>query len=131
MVEWKRISRRKVTGGINNAVNANTKKLSDRGGLFSKTQVTSTDKRYQTKTRGGGRKVKIAKVQTVLISQAGKTTKAKVVDVVENPANKQFVRQKIVTKGAIIKVILNDKEHLAKVTSRPGQSGQVSAVLVK
>ena len=131
MVEWKKTSRRKATGGINNAVNANTKKLSDKGGLFSKTQVTAIDKRHQTKTRGGDHKVKISKVTTVLISQAGKTTKAKVVDVVDNHANKQFVRQKVVTKGAIIKVILNEKEHLAKVTSRPGQSGQVSAVLVK
>jgi len=131
MVEWKRISRRKASGGINNAVNANTKKLSDKGGLFAKTVVAPIDKRHQTKTRGGGAKVKITKATTALISQAGKTTKAKIIDVAENHANKQFVRQKILTKGALIKVQLDGKEVTAKVTSRPGQSGQVSAVLVK
>ena len=131
MVEWKRISRRKPSGGINNAVNASTKKLSDRGGTFSKTEVAQVDKRHQTRTRGGSSKVKITKATTALISQAGKTVKAKIIDVVENQANKQYVRQKIITQGAIVKVHLDDKDVLAKVTSRPGQSGQVSAVLVK
>jgi len=131
MVEWKKTSRRKASGGINNAVNAATKKLSDKGGLFSKTEVATIDKRHQTKTRGGGRKIKISKATTMLIAQAGKTSKAKIVDVSENAANKQFVRQKVITKGAVIKVMLDGKEHLAKVTSRPGQSGQVSGVLVK
>jgi len=131
MVEWKRISRRKASGGINNAVNANTKKLSDKGGLFAKTEVSQVDKRHQTKTRGGGTKVKITKATTALISLAGKTIKAKIINVEENNANKQFVRQKILTKGAIIKVLMDGKEVKAKITSRPGQSGQISAVLVK
>jgi len=131
MVEWKKTSRRKATGGINNAVNAATKKLSDKGGLFSKTVVAAIDKRHQTKTRGGGSKVKISKATTILISQAGKTLKGKIVDVSENTANKQFVRQKVITKGAVVKITIDGKEHLAKVTSRPGQSGQISGVLVK
>jgi ribosomal protein S8E len=52
-------------------------------------------------------------------------------DVVENKANKQFVRQKILTKGATVKILLDGKEVTAKITSRPGQSGQVSGVIVK
>ncbi len=131
MVEWIKKSKRKPTGGINNSVNAKTKSLSDKGGTFVKTTVDSLDKRHKEKTRGGNLKVKITKVLNVLISDKEKTFKAKVLNVVENNANKQFVRQKVITKGAIVVVDINGKEHKAKVTSRPGQSGQVTAVLLK
>ncbi len=131
MVEWRKKSRRKSTGGINNATNRKTKSLSDRGGSFSKTIVDSKDKRYKEKTRGGTETVKIAKATTAIIAQGNTSKKAKIINVVENKANKHFVRQKLITKGAIITIKLDDKEVKAKVTSRPGQSGQVSAVLVK
>ncbi|MFA5746158.1 MAG: 30S ribosomal protein S8e [archaeon] len=131
MVEWKKVSRRKATGGINNAVNAKTKSLSEKGGKFSKTTVAKEDKIYKIRGVGGNEKVKISHAQHVLISEGNKTVKAKIIDVTENKANKQFVRQKIITKGAILKVDINGKEAKAKVTSRPGQSGQVTGVFVK
>ncbi|RLI95711.1 MAG: 30S ribosomal protein S8e, partial [Candidatus Aenigmatarchaeota archaeon] len=55
------------------------------------------------------------------------TKKVKILDVLENPANPQLVRSKIVTKGCIIKTELGN----AKVTSRPSQHGIVNAVLIK
>ncbi len=131
MVEWIKKSKRKKTGGINNSVNAKTKSLSDRGGTFTKTIVDTEDKRHKEKIRGGNEKVKITKVLNVLISDKEKTFKTKVLNVIENNANKHFVRQKVITKGSIIIVDVNGKEHKAKVTSRPGQSGQVTAVLLK
>ena len=131
MVEWKKVSRRKKTGGINNAVNAKTKSLSDKGGKFSKTTVAKVDKRYKTRAVGGNKKTKISHAQTVLISEGNKLTKGKIVDVIENTANKHFVRQKIITKGAIIKVDVNGKDAKVKVTSRPGQTGLVTGVFVK
>ncbi|HOZ36039.1 MAG TPA: 30S ribosomal protein S8e [archaeon] len=131
MVEWKRVSRRKATGGVNNAVNAKTKSLSEKGGKFSKTTVAKVDKRFKTRTVGGNKKIKISHAQFVLVSEGNKTIKAKVIDVTENPANKHFVRQKIITKGAILKVDVDGKETRVKVTSRPGQSGQVTGVFVK
>ena len=131
MVEWKKKSRRKATGGINNSVNAKTKSLSDRGGSFSKTVVDDYQKMYKVRTIGGNTKVKIAKAQIAIVSDSTKTVKAKILNVAENSANKHFVRQKVITKGAIIKVEIDGKEHNAKVTSRPGQSGQISATLVK
>ena len=131
MVEWKRVSRRKATGGINNAVNSKTKALSEKGGKFSKTTVSKVDKRFKTRTVGGNKKVKISHAQTVLVSEGNKLTKGKIIDVTENPANKHFVRQKIITKGAILKVDVDGKEAKVKVTSRPGQSGQVTGVFVK
>ena len=50
----------------------------------------------------------------------------KAVIVGDNPANRDFARRKIITKGAIIKT----KRGNARVTSRPGQNGTVDAVLV-
>ena len=131
MVEWKKVSRRKSTGGINNAVNAKTKALSEKGGKFAKTTVAKVDKRFKARTVGGNEKLKISHAQTVLVSQGNKTAKGRILDVSENPANKHFVRQKIITKGSILKVELDGKDVKVKVTSRPGQDGLVSGVIVK
>ena len=54
------------------------------------------------------------------------TVEATIEDVVENPANPNYARRNIITKGAIIET----SEGRARVTSRPGQDGQVNAVLV-
>lgn len=131
MVEWKKVSRRKATGGINNAVNAKTKSLSEKGGKFAKTTVSKVDKRYKSRTVGGNEKLKASHAITIVVSQGNKATKGKILDVTENPANKHYVRQKIITKGAILKVDLDGKETKVKVTSRPGQDGLVSGVIVK
>jgi small subunit ribosomal protein S8e len=131
MVEWKRISRRKPSGGINNAVNAKTKTLADKGGSFAKTTIAKEDKRYKSRTIGGSEKQKVSFISAIQISQGNKTKSAKLVDVIENKANKHYVRQKVITKGAIVKAIVDDKEVNVKLTSRPGQSGQVMGVIVK
>jgi small subunit ribosomal protein S8e len=46
--------------------------------------------------------------------------------VTENPANKNFVRRNILTKGAVVATDLGK----AKITSRPGQDGEVNAILL-
>jgi len=46
--------------------------------------------------------------------------------VVNNPADKNFIRRNIMTKGGIIKTTKGD----ARITSRPGQDGMVNAVLL-
>lgn len=52
--------------------------------------------------------------------------KVKILDVVENKANPNFERAKIITKGAVIKTEIG----LAKVVSRPGRDGVVNAILL-
>ena len=47
-------------------------------------------------------------------------------DVVENAANRDFARRKIITKGAVIRTTKGN----ALVTSRPGQNGTVDATLI-
>lgn len=131
MVEWVKKSRRKPTGGINNSRNAKSKSLSDKGGLFSKTTIAPAEKKHSQRIRGGSEKLIITKATNILISDKGKSFKAKLLNVIENPANKHFVRQKVITKGAVVLVEIDGKEQKAKITSRPGQTGQVCGVLVK
>jgi len=78
---------------------------------------------------GGNIKVRLyqAGFANVLDPKTKKATKVKILDVVENPSNIEFVRRKIITKGAVIKTEVG----LAKVTSRPSQDGVVNAVLIK
>jgi len=46
---------------------------------------------------------------------------------IENKANKEFLRKRIITKGAIIETELGK----AVVTSRPGQDGVINAKLIE
>ncbi|MBN2067895.1 MAG: hypothetical protein JW744_05495, partial [Candidatus Diapherotrites archaeon] len=72
-----------------------------------------------------------ARKAAVTIPKEKKTVKAEIVSVTENKANRLFLRRNIVTKGCTIKVKMQGKEQLAKVTSRPGQDGIVQAVLAE
>jgi small subunit ribosomal protein S8e len=77
---------------------------------------------------GNGTKVKVLKEQFANVTdpKSGKTLKVKMTTVSDNPANKNFVRRNILTKGAVVATELGK----AKITSRPGQAGTVNAVLI-
>lgn len=75
--------------------------------------------------RGGERKVRALSTDEAVVARDGETVVTTIDNVVENPANPNYVRRNIVTKGAII----DTPEGRARVTSRPGQSGHVCGVL--
>ena len=78
-------------------------------------------------SRGNGMKVRALSANAAQVATAdGETVTAEIEDVVENPSNVNYVRRNIITKGAIIQT----SEGRARVTSRPGQTGQVNAVLL-
>ncbi|MEJ2243385.1 MAG: hypothetical protein P8X87_02435 [Candidatus Bathyarchaeota archaeon] len=52
--------------------------------------------------------------------------KVKIDRVIKNPANVDYDRRGVITKGTMIATSLGT----ARVTSRPGQDGKVNAVLV-
>jgi len=56
-----------------------------------------------------------------------KYSKVKIKNVVENPANRHFVRRNILTKGTVV----DTDKGKAKITNRPGQEGSINAVLVE
>jgi small subunit ribosomal protein S8e len=86
-------------------------------------------KKKQTRTIGGNKKQKLLSIDIANIYDPAtkKASKAKILDVVSNPANRYFIRRDIITKGSII----STEKGNARVTSRPGQEGTVNAVLVK
>ncbi len=54
------------------------------------------------------------------------TSRAELQDVEKNPANMDYQRRKVITRGTIIKT----SKGRARVTSRPGQDGILNAVLI-
>ncbi|MEM3086850.1 MAG: 30S ribosomal protein S8e [Halobacteria archaeon] len=81
------------------------------------------------RTRGGGGKVRLLGADTVQVMdpKTGRTTQAKIVTVVSNPANAFFQRRNILTRGAVLQT---DRGRV-RVTNRPGQEGSVAGVLVE
>lgn len=75
-------------------------------------------------SRGTGSKVRALSTNVANVSDDGETVPAEIENVVDNPANVNYARRNIITKGAIIETT----EGRARVTSRPGQSGRVDAV---
>ncbi len=79
--------------------------------------------------RGGKMKLRALAVNFVNVTDpaTGKTQKTEIRGVVRNPANVDYQRRGVVTKGAILDTPLGQ----ALVTSRPGQHGVVNAVLLQ
>jgi small subunit ribosomal protein S8e len=80
------------------------------------------------RTRGGNRKIRLLshKFANLCYPDKKKSEKVEILDVETNPANRDFARRKIITKGAIIQT----GKGKARVTSRPGQNGTVDAILI-
>jgi small subunit ribosomal protein S8e len=116
-------STRKRTGG--RIKPSRNKKRSELGREASETTVG--EPRFQTvDARGNGTKTRALSTNVAQVSDGDATAEAEILGVENNPANVNYKRRNIVTKGAIIET----SEGLARVTSRPGQTGQVNAVLV-
>lgn len=90
-------------------------------------ETTVGEPRFQTiDSRGTGEKIRALATNVAQVATGGESVEADIENVVENPSNVNYVRRNIITKGAIIET----SEGSARVTSRPGQHGQVNAVLV-
>ncbi len=125
MPKWHLRSSKKPTGG---ALERLRKKMRmDLGREPTATTVGEKDVRI---VRGRGGKIKLAlaadNMANILDTKAGQYKKAKIITVLQTPANPHFARRNIMTRGSIIKTELGD----AVVTSRPGQDGVVNARLV-
>ncbi|MDD3175587.1 MAG: 30S ribosomal protein S8e [Candidatus Nanoarchaeia archaeon] len=81
------------------------------------------------RTIGGNTKSKLLASNKVNVYDA-KTKKHVVANIkseTSNPANRHYVRRNILTKGAIVETSAGK----AKITSRPGQEGQINGILVE
>jgi small subunit ribosomal protein S8e len=124
MTQWMLRSKRKATGGLYKRHGKKERK--DAGRDFLPTHI-GKKKVIALRTRGGGKKMLLTKADIANVSVKGKYQKAKIMSVLQNPADPHFVRRNIITKGAVIQTDLGK----ARVTSRPGQHGTINAVLVE
>lgn len=97
-------------------------------GRESHLTTVGTPKIKEVRTRGNNRKMRVltSNIAHVVDPKTGKSIKTEIISVVENKANIHYVRRNILNKGALVETKLGK----AKVTSRPGQSGTISAVLI-
>ena len=116
--------KRKDTGGRKIA---NRKKRRYEKGFFPAETTLGKPKSRTIRKHGGNQKVSLLAVNQANISDpSGKTEKVEILRVIKNPANVDYDRRGVITKGTMIATPLGT----ARVTSRPGQDGIVNAILV-
>jgi small subunit ribosomal protein S8e len=125
-MRWQGSSRRKVTGG--KIIASRGKRKFEMGRESADTRISEV-KRKNVSTMGGNRKVRLLQcnIANVTNPKDGKTVSASIETVLDNTANKHYVRRNILTRGSVIRTAIGT----ARVTSRPGQDGVVNAVLIE
>jgi small subunit ribosomal protein S8e len=119
------LHKKKPSGGRKRAYR--TKRKFEEGRFPAETILGETKKK-NIKGRGNTTKIKLLsdKYACVTDVKSGKTQKVEITGVVRNPANVDYDRRGVITKGAVIETSLG----LARVTSRPGQDEVINAVLI-
>ena len=117
---------RKLTGGRKVAMRGRRKFEIDR---YPNEAVAGATQMVTRRARGGNVKAafKTAEFANVVDQEAKKVTKSKILKVTKNPANRDYERRGVISKGAVIET----ESGTARVVSRPGQDGVVNAVLIK
>ncbi len=116
--------KQKASGGRKRA---NRKKRRFEKGFFPAETTLGKPKSRKVRKHGGNKKISLLSAKEANISDtSGKTSKVEIIRVIKNPANVDYDRRGVITKGTIIATALGT----ARVTSRPGQDGIVNAVLV-
>ena len=116
-------SPRKRTGGRRR--DFRKKKKHELGSESTETQVGDAN-RKTVDTRGNTHKVRATRAESANVAIDGEVVAATIENVTENPSNPNYARRNIITKGAV----LETSEGRVRVTSRPGQDGQINGVLV-
>jgi len=103
-----------------------SKRLHQKGGMAALTGIGKTKVTAQ-RVKGGQRKNSVLHTDVVNVFDGKKHLQAKLEKVLENPANRHFIRRNIITKGTL----LSTSAGKVQVTNRPGQEGTINGVLVK
>lgn len=124
MAIWHKRSETKKTGGKTRSYRKSRKY--DLGDQFAETSV-GEQRTENKKVRGGNSKTVLKRTSTVNLAQDGEVEQVEIESVEDNPANPNYVRRSLLTKGTVIQT----SEGKAKITSRPGQDGVANAKLVE
>jgi small subunit ribosomal protein S8e len=119
-----RRSPRKRTGGRRRP--NRDKRKHELGSESTETQVGDA-KLKTVDARGTTHKTRAIRSDVATVATDDGTVAADIEDVAENPADPNYARRNIITRGAVIETSAGR----ARVTSRPGQDGQINAVLVE
>ncbi|MDD4353717.1 MAG: 30S ribosomal protein S8e [Candidatus Nanoarchaeia archaeon] len=119
--------RRSVTKETGASYNTDRKKRKAELGRPASLTKIGENKVKKIRTVGGNSKSRALQYSNIIIMDGKKKIAAKIIRVVENDSNRHYVRMNVMTKGAIIET---DKGKV-KITSRPGQTGQIQGILVK
>ena len=125
MAQWQGRSKRKVSGG---SIRLHRKKRTFEIGRERQFTIIGEQKRLKIRTQGNNLKMRLVNsdMANVVDPKSKKTSRVKIITVLENSANPFYVRRNIINRGAIIDTELGK----AKVTSRPGQHGVINATLI-
>ncbi len=116
---------RLISGGMKSAHRG--KRKYELGGPFSAPMVASSDEMRKMRKRGGTHKVRVIKAGYLnAVDGTGKVVKTRILGVDKTPANVEYARRGILTKGALVKTELGQ----VKITSRPGRDGVLNGILV-
>ena len=127
MPQWHgNLHKRKKTGGKKHRFRG--KRAFEMGSDPAET-IIGEKRVVKIRTRGGNVKLRTlaANFANVTDPATGKSQKTEIRGVVRNPANVDYQRRKVITKGAVLDTPLGQ----AIVTSRPGQHGIVNALLLR
>jgi small subunit ribosomal protein S8e len=125
MAQWQGRSKRKVSGG---RIRLHRKKRTFEIGREKQFTIIGEHKSLKIRTQGNNSKMRLinSDMANVMDPKSKKTSRVKIITVVENSTNPFYVRRNIINKGAIIETELGN----ARVTSRPGQHGVINAILI-
>jgi len=103
------------------------KRRFERGSFAAETTLDELKKKT-SRRHGGNLKARLLGITHANVSDPStkRIEKTKILRVIKNPANVDYDRRRVITRGTIIETQLGT----ARVTSRPGQNGLVNAILV-
>jgi small subunit ribosomal protein S8e len=115
----------KITGGRRVPLKTRRKYDMDR---YPNEATTGPQVTVSRSVRANHTKTGLKTIDNVNLALAGgKVKKTKILKVLENATNNDYQRRGVISKGAI----LETEDGKCRVVSRPGQHGQVNAILIK
>ena len=116
----------KFTGGRLKPARMRRKSEIDR---YPNEPILGKDSIVPRRVRGGNLKWALKHIEFLNVNdrENKKTIKTKIIKVVRNPANKDYERRGVLSKGAFVETELG----IDRIISRPGQNGSINAILTK
>ncbi|MHA1610543.1 MAG: 30S ribosomal protein S8e [Promethearchaeota archaeon] len=126
MVQYQERSRRNSTGA--KIKKAHKKRKNRMGRNPIETKIGSERKKI-VRTRGANIKIKAYASDMINVTNRSENTTSRVAikGLEKNTSSVDYQRRSILTKGAIVETELG----LVRISSRPGQSGQINGILVE